>query len=161
MLTTYRYTACKRSTVRPGQWLVVLGAGGGLGHFGVQYAKAMGMRIIAVDGGSDKEKLCKSLGAELYIDYTQEKDIPAKVTELTTYGAHGVIVFAAAKASYEMAPNLCRPGGTVVAVGLPVSTDVVCGAPPIQMVSCGFLRFTQEYSLENILVEASSRANKT
>lgn len=128
------YTACRRSTVRPGQWLVILGAGGGLGHFGVQYAKAMGVRIIAIDGGSDKAKLCKELGAEQFIDYTQVKDIPAKVTEITTYGAHGVIVFAATKSSYEMAPNLCRPGGTVVAVGLPVSPDVVCGAPPIQMV---------------------------
>lgn len=35
------YTACKRSGVRPGQWIVIPGAGGGLGHFAVQYAKAM------------------------------------------------------------------------------------------------------------------------
>lgn len=35
------YTACKRSGVRPGQWIVVPGAGGGLGHFAVQYARAM------------------------------------------------------------------------------------------------------------------------
>lgn len=51
---------------------------------GVQYAKAMGMRVIAVDGGDDKRKLClDKLGAEEYIDFTKEKDIPAKVTELT------------------------------------------------------------------------------
>jgi D-arabinose 1-dehydrogenase-like Zn-dependent alcohol dehydrogenase len=42
---------------------------------GVQYAKAMGMRVIAVDGGDDKKKLCSDLGAEKYIDFTQEKDI--------------------------------------------------------------------------------------
>lgn len=42
------YTACKRASVRPGQWCVMLGAGGGLGHFGVQYGRAMGMRVIAV-----------------------------------------------------------------------------------------------------------------
>jgi D-arabinose 1-dehydrogenase-like Zn-dependent alcohol dehydrogenase len=35
------YTACKRSSVRPGQWVVVQGAGGGLGQFAVQYAKVM------------------------------------------------------------------------------------------------------------------------
>ena len=35
------YTACKRSAVKPGQWIVLPGAGGGLGHFAVQYAKAM------------------------------------------------------------------------------------------------------------------------
>jgi alcohol dehydrogenase, propanol-preferring len=35
------YTACKRSAVKPGQWIVLPGAGGGLGHFAVQYARAM------------------------------------------------------------------------------------------------------------------------
>lgn len=65
------YVACKRSQVRPGQWVVLPGAGGGLGHFAVQYAKAMGMRIIAIDGGDDKKELCKRLGAEEYIDFKQ------------------------------------------------------------------------------------------
>lgn len=80
------YVAMKRSQVKPGQWVVVLGAGGGLGHFGVQYAKAMGMRVIAVDGGSEKEKLCKELGAEEYIDYASCRDIAAEVMKITTYG---------------------------------------------------------------------------
>ena len=66
------YTACKRSSVRPGQWCVVFGAGGGLGHFATQYGKAMGMRMIAIDGGEDKRKLCKEeLGAEEYIDFVR------------------------------------------------------------------------------------------
>lgn len=67
------YTACKRSAVKPGQWLVVSGAGGGLGHLGLQYAKAMGMRVIAIDGGEEKAKLCKDLGAEEYLDFTNVK----------------------------------------------------------------------------------------
>ena len=41
-LTTY--VGCKRSGVKPGQWIAISGAGGGLGHFAVQYAKAMGER---------------------------------------------------------------------------------------------------------------------
>ena len=106
----------------------------GLGHFGVQYAKAMGMRIIAVDGGDEKERLCKDLGAEAYIDYTKIQDIPAEVMRITTYGAHGIIVFAATRQAYQVAPSLARPGGTVVAVGLPPQADVFCGAPPIAIV---------------------------
>lgn len=47
------------------------------------------MRVIAVDGGDDKKKLCKDLGAEEYIDFTQEKDITGKVMSITTYGSHG------------------------------------------------------------------------
>lgn len=99
-------------------------------HFGVQYAKAMGMRVIAIDGGEEKGKLCKELGAEGYIDFTQVQNIPARVMELTTYGAHGCIVYAAAKASYEVSYQVLRPGGTAVAVGLPTSGDVIAGAPP-------------------------------
>lgn len=103
------------------------------GHFGIQYAKAMGMRVIAVDGGEEKDKLCKELGAEQYIDFTKTKDIAAEVMKITTYGAHGVIVFAASKEGYAIAPSLLRPGGTVVAVGLPSDPTVLAGAPPIML----------------------------
>lgn len=125
------YTACKRSAVKPGQWVVIMGAGGGLGHFAVQYARAMGMRIIAVDGGAEKDKLCKDLGAEVYIDFTKVKDIPVEVEKITTYGAHGILVIANSRQAYAVAPNLARPGGTVVCVGLPVETDILGGAPPL------------------------------
>ncbi|KAK7424418.1 hypothetical protein QQX98_000383 [Neonectria punicea] len=63
------YVACKRSAVKPGQWIVILGGGGGVGHFALQYAKAMGMRVIAIDGGKEKEQMCRKLGAEEFIDY--------------------------------------------------------------------------------------------
>ena len=106
------YTACKRSAVRPGQWLVVLGAGGGLGHcslnirhthlnhrltnmfvtVGVQYAKAMGMRVIAVDAGDDKRKLCiDQLGAEEYIDFTQTKDMATDVTKVRIFAYKSIL----------------------------------------------------------------------
>ena len=127
------YVACKRSAVRPGQWLVIPGAGGGLGHLAVQYGKAMGMRVIAVDGGEDKEALCKKLGAEVFIDYTKTDDIPAKVTEVTKFGAHGVVVTTGSRAGYEAAPKMLRPGGTMVAVGLPTDPTVLAGAPPIML----------------------------
>jgi alcohol dehydrogenase, propanol-preferring len=124
------YAACKRSRVRPGQWIVLVGAGGGLGHFGVQYARAMGMRVIAVDGGAEKGELCRKLGAEVYIDFTTCEDIPAKVKKITTHGAHGVIVTAAAKEGYAIAPMMLRPAGTMVAVGLPKDPTILAGAPP-------------------------------
>ena len=42
------YKALKVSCVKPGQYVVILGASGGLGHLACQYAKAMGMKVIAV-----------------------------------------------------------------------------------------------------------------
>ncbi|KAH7076120.1 chaperonin 10-like protein [Paraphoma chrysanthemicola] len=127
------YVACKRSGVKPGQWIVIPGAGGGLGHFGVQYARSMGMRVIAIDGGDAKRDLCLKLGAEKFIDYTSTSDITTEVMKITTYGSHGVIVFAATKAGYEQAPHLLRPGGTMVCVGLPKDPTVIAGANPIMM----------------------------
>ncbi|PNP82756.1 hypothetical protein FNYG_03987 [Fusarium nygamai] len=125
------YTACKRSGVAPGQWLVIPGAGGGLGHFCIQYAKAMGMRVIAIDGGDEKRDLCLKLGAEIFIDFKATKDITAEVMKITKYGAHGVIITAATRAAYETAPNYLRPNGTAVAVGLPQDPTVIAGAPPM------------------------------
>lgn len=43
------YVACKWGAVKPGQWIVVIGRGGGIGHFAVQHTKVMGIRIIAID----------------------------------------------------------------------------------------------------------------
>lgn len=144
------YVACKRSAVKPGQWIVIPGAGGGkhlrsylsmmacslilgLGHFGVQYARAMGMRVIAIDGGDSKRGLCLKLGAEKFIDFTTTSDIAAEVMKITSYGAHGVIVFAATRAGYEQAPHLLRPGGTMVCVGLPQDSTIIAGASPVMM----------------------------
>lgn len=127
------YVACKRSAVKPGQWIVFPGAGGGLGHLAVQYAKAMGMRVIAIDGGKEKETLCKSLGVEHYIDYTTCADITAEILRITTYGAHGVVVITASKQGYVDGPGFLRPGGTLVAVGLPKDHTVMAGAPPLLM----------------------------
>ncbi|KAL1962713.1 hypothetical protein VTN77DRAFT_9257 [Rasamsonia byssochlamydoides] len=127
------YAALKRSGVKPGQWIVLPGAGGGLGHFAIQYARAMGMRVIAIDGGDEKRELCTKLGAEAFIDFQTTKDIPAEVRKITTYGAHGVIVFPATKEAYAQAPSLLRPNGTVVAVGLPKDPTVIAGAPPLMM----------------------------
>lgn len=45
------YVGCKRSGVMAGQWVVIMGAGGGLGHFGVQYARAMVSFLSALGGG--------------------------------------------------------------------------------------------------------------
>jgi propanol-preferring alcohol dehydrogenase len=93
----------------------------------------MGMRVIAIDGGAAKRDLCLSLGAEQFIDYTTSSDITSEVMKITTYGAQGVIVFAATKAGYDQAPNLLRPNGTMVCVGLPKDASVIAGASPMMM----------------------------
>ena len=55
----------------------------------------MGMRPIVVDTGAEKEALAKKCGAEAFIDFKKEDDVPAKVREVAGgVGAHGVMVTA-------------------------------------------------------------------
>lgn len=62
--------------------------------------------MLTVDENCTRKLCLDQLGAEQYIDFTQVKDIPAKVKEITKYGAHGCIVFAATKESYALGPNV-------------------------------------------------------
>lgn len=61
------YKGLKESGARPGQTVAIVGAGGGLGSLGMQYAKAMGLRVVAIDGGDEKRELCEELGAEVCV----------------------------------------------------------------------------------------------
>jgi propanol-preferring alcohol dehydrogenase len=59
------YKGLKESGVRPGQTVAIVGAGGGLGSLAQQYAKAMGLHVIAIDTGDEKKKLCEQMGASV------------------------------------------------------------------------------------------------
>lgn len=113
-VTTYR--GLKRSGARPGQWIAIVGIGG-LGHIAVQYARAMGLRVAAVDLSEDKLALAKKLGAEITVN-AATSDAVAEIRRLTG-GAHAALVVAVAPQAFEQALSMLRPGGTVIYVGVP------------------------------------------
>jgi propanol-preferring alcohol dehydrogenase len=114
------YRALKYSETSPGDWVVIPGAGGGLGHLAVQYAKYMGRRVVAIDGGEEKKELCKKLGADAWIDFTTSKDIVDDVRKATGgVGAHAAIVTTASASGYTQAIDYLRANGRLMAVGLP------------------------------------------
>ena len=59
-ITVYR--GLKESNAKPGQTVAIVGAGGGLGSLAIQYAKAMGLQVIAIDAGDDKKEMCEKMG---------------------------------------------------------------------------------------------------
>jgi propanol-preferring alcohol dehydrogenase len=85
-----------------------------------------GIRVIAIDTGSEKEQLTKKLGAEKWIDFKTEKDIVKAVQAATPdgLGPHAAVVAAAGGSAYEQALEYLRPHGVCVAVGLPPDTDI-------------------------------------
>ncbi len=117
-VTTYK--AIKESGVRPGQWIVLFGAGG-LGNLSVQYAKnVFDAQVIAVDLNEDKLLLAKDSGADVVINALNVENVVEEIKQITGgYGAHVAVVTAVAKAAFNQAVDSVRAGGTVVAVGLP------------------------------------------
>lgn len=114
-VTTYK--GLKETEARPGEWVVISGVGG-LGHVAIQYAKAMGLKVVAVDIAEDKLKLARQTGADLAVN-ALEADAVGKVLAATGGGAHGVLVTAVSTAAFAQALKMVRRKGTVSLVGLP------------------------------------------
>ncbi|CAG8116600.1 unnamed protein product [Penicillium olsonii] len=125
----------RESNLGVGQWIVFIGAGGGVGHMGIQIAKAMGMRIIRIDAGSEKEKICLSLGCEAFIHFTKSRNLCDDVRTIADgKGAHGVFVVASAPAGYKVAPRMLRIGNVMVCAGMPPSGTAVAGDDPMYLI---------------------------
>lgn len=122
------FNGLKASGAEPGDTVAVLGIGG-LGHMAVQYARRMGLRVVAIGRGQEIAETACTLGAHRYID-TQVDDAAAVLTEmggatalLTTVGSADVIE--------TLLPGLA-PGGRLMLLGitkdpLSVSTGFLVG----------------------------------
>lgn len=113
-VTTYK--ALKITDAKPGEWVAIYGIGG-LGHVALQYAKAMGFNVIAVDIQEDKLELAKRLGADLTVN-SKSVD-PVKAIEKKVGGVHAALSVAVNPKAFEQAYQSVRRGGTLVIVGLP------------------------------------------
>ena len=111
------YKGLKVTNTKPGDWVTISGVGG-LGHMAVQYAKAMGLHVAAVDIDPAKLKLARELGAEVTVN-ALETDPVAAIRKETGGGTHGVLVTAVSKAAFGQALKFARRGGTVALNGLP------------------------------------------
>ena len=110
------YKGLKETEVKPGDWVVISGVGG-LGHLAVQYAKAMGMRVAAVDIQADKLALALAVGADLVVNAAEED--PVAVIQQKLGGAHGVLVTAVSRPAFAQGVAMLRRRGTLALVGLP------------------------------------------
>ncbi|RDC55964.1 alcohol dehydrogenase AdhP [Pedobacter chinensis] len=110
------YKGLKETEAKPGEWVAISGIGG-LGHLAVQYAKAMGLHVAAIDVAEDKLELARKLGAEITVNAREED--PGTVLKKETGGMHGVLVTAVSPIAFRQGLSALRRKGTIALNGLP------------------------------------------
>jgi alcohol dehydrogenase, propanol-preferring len=118
-VTTYK--AVKVSGAGPSSLIAVFGAGG-LGHMAIQYARAIGGAVVAVDVNGARLRTAAELGAEHLVNALEE-DPAAAIQRLG--GADAAISTAVTPKAFEQAIASLARGGTLVCVGLPAQNDLV------------------------------------
>lgn len=102
------YKGLKESGARPGQTVGIVGAGGGLGSLACQYAKAMGLRIIALDSGDEKKEMCTKLGADKFVDFAKSDNVVKDMQAATEdgLGPHAVLLVAVSEKPFQQAAEV-------------------------------------------------------
>ena len=108
----------ERAKVKPGEWVLVMGAAGGLGSIAVQAAKLLGAQVIAAAGTDARVDAARRLGADAGVNY-RTQDLTAEVRRIT--GGHGVNVVLENEGDPDLFPKafaaLARGGRLVTAGG--------------------------------------------
>ena len=113
----------ERATVRPGDWVLVIGGASGVGSAAIQIARQLGGRVLSTGSTETKRELARSLGAEFVVDSTSES-WPAEVRKLTgRRGADLVVEHVGGKVLGQVFNCLAR-GGTVVTCGATAGREV-------------------------------------
>ncbi|CAK7022646.1 alcohol dehydrogenase AdhP [Kerstersia gyiorum] len=110
------YKGLKMTDTKAGQWVAISGIGG-LGHVAVQYARAMGLNVAAVDVDDEKLELARKLGATVTVN-ARNTD-PAAYLKREVGGVHGALVTAVSPIAFQQAMGMTRRGGTIALNGLP------------------------------------------
>jgi len=112
---TMLFALTRRDALRPGEWVLVLGAGGGIGLAAVDVACSLGARVIAAASSSAKRAAAIAAGAQAAVDYVTE-DLKARVREITGGGAD-VVVDPVGDPFAEPALRSLRGSGRYLVVG--------------------------------------------
>ena len=113
-LTAYRMLVTKAG-VAEGEWVLVWGAGGGVGTAAFAIAKALGARTIVTSSSDEKLAKLRELGADAAINH-READVGARVKELTGGGAD-IVIEHVGEATWVASLQAARPGGRIVVCG--------------------------------------------
>lgn len=118
-MTSWR--GVKQCELKPGQWIAIVGSGGGLGHLAIQMAKkAFGLKVVGVDARDEGLALTEEAGADLVLDARigKEKLVEQVHKHTDGKGVHAALNVSDAKSAAPTAAAITRDHGTVVQVAL-------------------------------------------
>ncbi|KAF4917468.1 Alcohol dehydrogenase 1 [Colletotrichum viniferum] len=148
------YKAVKGCHVTPGQYFAISGAAGGVGALAVAYAHAMGYRVIAIDAGQEKAKICKEQGAEHYVDVTEPGTLGEKVMKVTGgKGAKAIVVAATSLAAYQQAFEALAPFGTLMCVAV-LGHEALVNFHPLWLIAKGWKILSSSVGTRADILEA-------
>jgi NADPH2:quinone reductase len=105
-----------RAHLKPGEWLLVLGAAGGVGLTAVEIGKAMGAKVIACAGGPEKLEIARQHGADHLIDYSRE-DIRERVKAITGGKGADVVYDPVGGDAFDASLRSIAWGGRLIVIG--------------------------------------------
>ena len=107
-----------QAELKAGQWLAIVGSGGGLGHLGIQFAKAKGLKVIGLDARDEGLELSKKCGADVIIDARRRKaSVIQDVMNATNgRGAEATVNVSDHEDAAALACAITRPHGTMVQI---------------------------------------------
>jgi len=111
-----------RAKIRPGQTVLIMGGGSGMGIAGIQIANLFNCRVIATAGNKDKLDKCLQLGADYVVNH-RESDWYRKVREITNKQGVDVVFEHIGKTTFPQELSLLKMGGTLVSTGATTGYD--------------------------------------
>lgn len=115
------WRAVLKAGLKSGEWVCLVGSGGGLGHLGIQFAKALGLKVIGVDARDEGLDLSSKYGADVTVDARKGKDQVVKEVQAVTggQGADATITLSDHKDAAAIGCASTKMHGTMVQIAQP------------------------------------------
>ncbi|KAF2095908.1 GroES-like protein [Rhizodiscina lignyota] len=115
-----------QSECHAGEWMGIVGAGGSLGHLGIQFAKAMGIMVVGVDARDEGLALAKETGADIVVDARKGAEQVVKEVEAVTggEGCKSTLMVSDADGAVALGCKITRMHGTLVQIAQPETISI-------------------------------------